>query len=313
MKGLLMGMKEKSKGWLWRELVKYKFIILLVLPGLLFFLIFSYIPMYGVQLAFKEYHVAEGIWGSPFVGFQNFKYAMADQQFWLAFKNTIIISFSRLLFVFPIPIVLSILLNELKARKFKRVIQTVFTFPHFLSWVVIGGMMINLFGSNGAVNNLMALLGLERQQFLADPNMFRPMIYITDIWKEAGWSCIIYLAAITGISPELYEAATVDGANRFHKIWYITLPSIASTIVVLLILSIGNIMNGGFDQIFNLYNPAVYETGDIIDTYIYRTTFQNGGDLGISTAVGLFKSVINLLLLVVANTVSKRFTGSGLY
>ena len=173
--------------------------------------------------------------------------------------------------------------------------------------------MVNMFSSNGAVNNLIAVLGGERVQFLAAPEKFRPMVYLTDIWKESGWSCIIYLAAITGISPEYYEASTVDGANRFHKVLYITLPGIASTISVLLILSIGNIMNGGFDQIFNLYNPAVYETGDIIDTYIYRTTFQTGGDFGISTAVGLFKSVINLLLLTIANTVSRRVTGSSLY
>ncbi len=295
------------------KLVEYRFILLLILPGLIFFAIFSYVPMYGAQLAFKEYIVSEGIWGSPFVGWQNFKYAMSDQQFWLSCRNTLIISFSRLLFVFPIPIVLSLLLNELTNGPFKRVLQTVFTFPHFLSWVVVGGIMVNMLNSNGAVNNLIAVLGGERQQFLASAEGFRPILYLTDAWKESGWSCIIYLAAITGISPEYYEAATVDGANRFHKIWYITLPSIASTIVVLLILSIGNIMNGGFDQIFNLYNPAVYETGDIIDTYIYRTTFQTGGDLGISTAVGLFKSVINLVLLTLTNSASKRFTGNGLY
>ena len=301
----------------WKQIAlkfkEYRFILFLILPGLIYFAIFSYIPMYGVQLAFKEYIYSKGIWGSPFVGLQNFRYAMADQQFWLSWRNTIIISLCRLVFVFPVPIFLSLLLNELSSGAYKRVLQTIFTFPHFLSWIVIGGIMVNMFSSSGAVNNMIAALGGERVQFLAAPEKFRPTVYLTDIWKESGWSCIIYLAAITGISPEYYEAATVDGANRFHKILYITLPGIASTISVLLILSIGNIMNGGFDQIFNLYNPAVYETGDIIDTYIYRTTFQTGGDFGISTAVGLFKSVINLILLTTANMVSRRVSGSSLY
>lgn len=310
---MVSGSRASKWNRLLRRLSEYRFILILILPGLLFFAVFSYVPMYGAQLAFKEYVYSEGIWGSPFVGLQNFQYAMADQQFWLACRNTIIISFSRLIFVFPVPIVLSLMLNELSGGAYKRILQTAFTFPHFLSWVIIGGIMVNMFGTNGAVNNLVALSGGERVQFFAAPESFRSIIYLTDIWKESGWSCIIYLAAITGISPEYYEAATVDGANRFQKILHITIPCISSTILVLLILSIGNIMNGGFDQIFNLYNPAVYETGDIIDTYIYRTTFQSGGDMGISTAVGLFKSTINLVLLTGANMISKRFAGSSLY
>lgn len=295
------------------SILHYKYIYLLILPGLVFYAIFMYGPMYGIQLAFKEYIVSKGIWGSPFIGFDNFKYIIYDSDFWYAFRNTIIISICKLIFVFPAPIIIALALNELVDGTYKRILQTVFTFPHFLSWIVVSGIILNIFGANGAINNLLDMMGLEKQAFLASPQLFRPLLYFTDIWKESGWSCIIYLAAITSINPEIYEAAIVDGVNRWQKMRFITLPGIHSTIVILFILSIGNLMNAGFDQVFNLYNPVVYDVGDIIDTYIYRITFQNSNDLGFSTAVGLFKSIINLVLLLSANKLAKKSTGSGIF
>ena len=191
--------------------------------------------------------------------------------------------------------------------RFKKVLQTVFTLPHFFSWIIISGIVMNLLNYNGAVNNLLAAIGIEKIGFLGTPDLFRPLLYASSIWKEAGWGTIIYLAAISSIDPTLYEAAVVDGANRFHRIRFITWPGIQSTVIILLILSVGGVMNAGFDQIFNLYNPTVYDKGDIIDTYIYRVTFQSIADFGFSTAVGLFKSVINLTLLLSANRFARLF------
>jgi putative aldouronate transport system permease protein len=290
-----------------RAIAKSRYIYLLLAPGLLWYAVFCYGPMYGIQLAFKEFMYNKGIWGSPFVGWQNFNYIVHDDMFWRAFRNTVAISFGSILFTFSIPIVLAILINELSDGRFKKLLQTVYTLPHFFSWIIISGIVMNLLNYNGAVNNLLDLLGVGKIGFMGTPALFRPLLYGSSIWKEAGWGSIIYLAAISSIDPTLYEAAVVDGANRFHRILHITWPGIQSTVIILLILNVGSIMNAGFDQIFNLYNPAVYETGDIIDTYIYRVTFQSISDFGFSTAVGLFKSVINLALLLSANRFARLF------
>ena len=294
-------------------MVKNKYIYLIILPGILFYAIFCYGPMYGVILAFKEYRADLGILHSPFVGFLNYKYVFKDDFFWRAFFNTIIISLGRIVFQFPVPIFLAFLINELRVGKYKRVLQTVMTFPHFLSWIIVSGIFVNILGNEGALNNLISLLGIERQAFLADSGLFRSLLYASDIWKSTGYLSIIYLASITCINPEQYESAYMDGANRLQKMWYITLPGIKSTIIILLILAVGNAMNGGFDQIFNMYNPAVYNVGDIIDTYIYRTTFMEGGDFGFSTAVGLFKSIINFLLLLIADRIAKAVGEQGIF
>jgi putative aldouronate transport system permease protein len=262
--------------------------------------------MYGIQLAFKDFYIKKGIWGSPWVGLDKFRMLMRTVEFWGAFKNTLLISFLKTAIGFPIPIILSIMINEIKSSKLKRTMQTVYTFPHFLSWVILSGIMMNLFGNDGSVNNLIALLGRERAGFLINPGIFRGMLIFTEIWKESGWSCIMYLAAIAAINPELYEGATIDGANRWHKAVYITWPGIRDMAAILLILSIGNAMNANFDQVFNMYNPAVFSSADIIDTYVYRITFQLQADYGFSTAVGLFKGVINFTLLIAANAVVKR-------
>ncbi|MEG6613541.1 ABC transporter permease subunit [Pseudoclostridium thermosuccinogenes] len=298
---------------LFREILLNKYIYLLLLPGVAFYIIFSYIPMYGVTLAFKQFIIKKGILGSPWVGFRNFEYILGEPEFWKVFKNTLIISFGRIITGFPVPIIFAILFNELREGAYKKGLQTVYTFPHFLSWVIIAGIVRNLFSNDGAINNLLFLLGAEKYNFLASNNLFRPLLFITDIWKEAGWSSIIYLATIAGISPELYEAASIDGANRFQRIIHITWPELRSTVVLLLILAVGNCMNAGFDQVYNLYNPLVYDSGDIIDTYVFRITFLTNPDFGVSTAVGLFKSFINMFLLIAADRFLKLIGERGIY
>jgi putative aldouronate transport system permease protein len=251
--------------------------------------------------------------GSPWVGFQNFKYIFVEEKFWLAVKNTIIISFGKIIFGFPAPIILALLINEVWEGKFKKTLQTVFTFPNFLSWIIVAGFITNIFSDTGAINNLLFTLGLSKKAFLADPHLFRPLLYVTDIWKGAGWGSIIYLATISGIDPSLYESASIDGANRFQKMLHITWPGLKSVAVLLLLLSVGNVLNAGFDQVFNLYNPIVYNVGDIIDTYIYRITFQASPNYGVSVAVGLFKSIANFALLFTADRIAKAMGERGIF
>jgi len=270
--------------------------------------------MYGVLLAFKDFKTNLGILRSPWIGLQHFEYIVNDPFFWQAFRNTIFISVGRIIFQFPFPIILAILLNEMVFVRYKKVLQTIYTFPHFLSWVIVAGIVKNFLMLDGPVNKILLLLGLDKPiNFLAIPSIFRPILYATEIWKGAGWNSIIYLAAIATINHELYEAAIVDGANRFRRIIHITLPSIRDTIVLLLLLSIANVMNAGFDQIFNMYNPVVKSISEIIDTYIYNITFLARPDFGYSTAVGLFKSVINLLLLVIGDRCAKALGSRGIF
>lgn len=295
-----------------RAIGRKKYLYILLLPTLLYYLIFQYVPMYGILLAFKQFQFKAGIWGSPWNGLDNFQEIMKQDDFWQAFANTIVISMGRIVFEFPAAIVLALLINEVARDKLKRFYQTVYTFPHFLSWVIISGIMLNFLGEAGVLNQLLAALGLEKKAFLTDPSAFRPLLFLTSIWKEAGWSAIIYLAAIAGINPELYEAAYVDGATRLQRLIAVTWPSIRGTAAILLILAVGNAMNGGFEQIFNLYNPGVYETGDIIDTYLFRSAFESGAGFGITTAIGLFKAIINFGLLYTANFIVKKLGGEGL-
>lgn len=296
---------------LFRTFWKQRYLFILLLPALIFYILFKYVPMYGVILAFKEFHFLRGIWGSQWIGFENFIEVFRLEDFWRAVRNTIYIAGLRLIFEFPAPIVLALMINEIRHRRFKKGIQTVFTFPHFLSWVIISGMLFNLFGDEGSINRVLVSIGLEKTNVLINPETFRLFLVITNIWKEAGWGTIIYLAALSGIDPAQYEAAAIDGANRWHKIKYIDLPGIRPTIVILLILSLGSIMSsggGGFNQIFNLYNAAVYRTGDIIDTFVYRRTFTLGQSYGSSTAIGLFKSVINMILIFSANKLANKLS-----
>lgn len=281
---------------------------------MVFFLIFNYAPLYGIQLAFKKFLYNEGISGSPWIGLKNFQQLWLDREFYNVVKNTIIISFGKILFAFPAPILLALLLNELKNKKYKSIIQSVLYLPHFLSWVIVAGLIYNLISvTNGVMAKVLAdIFQVQQPMIIGNPQYFRLLVYWSNVWKTAGWGTIIYLAAISGIDASLYESAIIDGANRFKQMLYITIPSLSYAIVILLILSIGQVMNGGFDQIFNLYDPGVYKVGDIIDTYVYRIGIQNA-KFEFSTAAGLFKSVINCVLLLSANWIAKRLGHSGIY
>ena len=295
-----------------RDIWQARYIYLLLIPGLLFFIIFHYVPMNGVVLAFKKFNARLGIWGSPSVGWDNFARIFRTPDALTAIKNTFEINLSRLVFQFPAAIILALLLNEMRGTRVKRIYQTVYTFPHFLSWVVVSSILANFLASGGLVNSVISSLGGERINFLADTALFRPLLYMTHNWKEMGWDSIIYMAAIAAIDPTLYEAATVDGAGRLQQVFNVTLPSIRSTIVILFILQVGRIMNAGFEQIFYMQNPAVMKVSDVLDTYIYSITFKATPNYGFSAAVGLFKSVINLAMLLVANFTVKKVSGSGL-
>ena len=299
-----------------KRLNEYKYFYILVLPLLVYYIVFEYVPLYGLLLAFKQFNFAKGIWGSEWIGLDNFREIFRLNDFWIAFRNTIVIAMGRLVFEFPVPIVVALLLNEVRRAGLKKFYQVVYTFPHFLSWVIISGILVNFLGAYGVLNQILDLLGLQKVNLLVDPSHFRALLYGSSLWKDMGWGTIIYLAAIAGINPALYEAASIDGAGRFRQMIHITWPALRSTVVILFILQIGHTMSsggGGFDQIFNLYNPAVYEVADILDTYVYRRTFSVGSSYGTSTAVGLFKSVINFALLIAANRAAKRFGQEGIY
>ena len=310
------GELNPGKRTLWQKIWEHKLLYVMLIPMLAYLLVFCYYPMYGVILAFKDFNFSKGIMGSPLAkmhGFNNFMRLFRDPPFFTALKNTIVISFGRLLFEFPVPVGLALLINEIRSTKYKRVVQTVYTFPHFISWIIVSGLFFNLFSNDGVINQILLLCGLGRQSVLTTPSAFRPLIFISSDWKEMGWSAIIYLATISGINPELYEAARIDGAGRGQLAWHITLPCIRGTIAIMLVMQVANMMNAGFDQLFNLSNVAVREVSDIIDTLIYRKAFSDGTNFGYTTAIGLFKSVINFAMLLLANGLVKKSTGKGIY
>ena len=294
---------------------KYGALTLMFLPVVIYFFIFKYIPMGGIVIAFKDFIVTKGIFGSDWVGMENFNKAFRLATFRRSISNTLTISGLKLLFGFPAPIILALMLNEVTHLRFKKTVQTISYLPHFLSWVVLAGMFQQLLSpNNGPVNAILRdVFGVKESiYFLGSNDYFRGTLIVTDLWKNVGWSSIIYLATIAGIDPTLYEAATVDGATRWQCTRYITIPSLVSTIVIMLILSVGSIMDAGFDQVFNLYNSAVYKTGDIIDTYVYRYGL---GEMKYSfaTAVGLFKNIIAFILVVGTNLTTRRLSGEGIW
>lgn len=303
----------KRMNRLGRQIWKNRAIYGLMIPGLVWFAVFAYGPMSGLLLAFKTYSAKGGIWGSPWCGLENFRYVFRDAAFLRSVFTTLKINIGRLLFQFPVPILLSLLLNECVLKRYKKFAQTIFTFPYFLSWVIVASLVTNTLSMDGLVNNLFAALGLEKVNFLGNNKMFVPILYITENWKSAGWSAIIYLAALSGIDMDQYEAAKLDGASRWQTMLHVTLPNLKPTIIVMLVLSIGNLMTGGFDQIFNLSNPAVADISEILDMYIYRVTFGSVPDFGFSMAISLFRSVMNCLFLIVADRGSKKLGGSGLF
>ena len=268
---------------------------MLAVPMLLLF-IYRYIPMVGIVIAFEKFVPAKGIFRSKWVGLNNFKYMFNQPDSWQVLSNTVIIAVSKIVLNLVVPVIVALLLNEIRSRRFKRTVQTIVYLPHFLSWVILGGILTNVLSLDGIVNRLLQALGMQPVLFLASNATFRPVVIITDVWKEFGFGSVIYLAAITGINETLYEAAEMDGANRLQRVLHVTLPGIMPTVVLMATLSLGNVLNAGFEQIFTLYNPMVYSTGDIIDTYVHRTGLVNA-QYGLATAVGLLKSVVSMVLI----------------
>lgn len=287
---------------------------LMVIPGIIWMLVFCYVPMYWITIAFRQYNIAKPISKAKWVGFDHFTDFFTDEKFLNVMYNTLGISFFKLVIGFPLPILFAILLNELRMVRFKKIVQTISYLPHFLSWVVLGGIVITWLSDTGMLTGLMVQAGLipEPVAFLGEPKYFWVIAIVSDIWKELGWSAIIYLAAIAGVEQELYEAAIVDGAGRFRRIWSITLPCIKGTVAILLILSVSGILNTNFDQILVLKNPLNANASDVIDIYVFRTGIQMGR-FSYATAVGLFKSVISLALLLLANGASKRLNGHSIF
>ncbi len=286
----------------------------MLFPVILWYLVFCYLPMGGVTLAFKNYQYNGGILGSPWIGFEHFRTMGGDKEFWRAFVNTLIFSFGKLVFHFPVPIIFAILLNEIRHPRLKKLFQTVFTFPHFISWVILSGILINMFASNGVINQMLGAMGMEQVSPLVSNTSFRPFIWISNIWKEFGWDSIIYMAALTSIDPQLYEAAEIDGAGRLDKMLHITWPGIRGTACIMFILQIGTIMGGAsFDQIFNLYSSPVFASGDIIDTFVFRQSFEKGINFGYTTAIGLIKSVVGVVMIVIANKTVTKMGEQGLF
>ena len=287
------------------KIVRSKYLIMMIIPAIVFYILFCYVPMYGILMAFKDFKPKLGIMRSPWNGVDNFIKVFEEPKFWLAFRNTLIIGSIKIVISFIGAVTIALLLNELRMIRTKKTIQTIVTFPHFLSWVVVSGFIFSLFAYNGAVNSLVEAMGGNRQNFLADKGFFFGMVFASDVWKEAGWGSIIYLATMAGIPQDQYEAADIDGATRLQKIWHITLPGIKPTAILLLIMSVGGVLSAGFDQILNLGNRLIQEDVNIIDTYIYYHAIVGSDSAGIGTAIGLFKSVISFALVITVDRIAK--------
>ena len=302
-----------SRETFWKNLHRDRQLVFMLIPVVIFFAVFSYYPLYGILIAFKDYSISKGILGSPWAGLRYFRQFFLSPYFGRLLRNTVLISVYSLLWGFPVPIIFALLLNEFKDGKFKRLIQTVSYLPHFISLVVICGILIDIFSpQGGVVNALLYSLTGKRINFFGEPEWFRTMYVGSGVWQEFGWNSIIYLAAITGINPDLYEAARIDGAGRLRQIWHVTLPGIKPTILTLLILNLGNIMSVGYEKIVLLYSPTTYETADVISTYVYRTGLLSQ-QYSYAGAVGLFNSVINIAILVLCNFAGKKLFGVGIW
>lgn len=280
---------------------------LLLLPGMALLIIFSYIPLAGLAIAFQDFKPGHGLFGSDYIGFQWFKYMTELPDIWNVTRNTVIIAALKIVIGFPIPIIFALLLNEVKLNGYKKAIQTIIYLPHFLSWVILSGLIMDVFSLSGLVNQVLMSFGADPIYFLGSNLTFRPLIIGSDIWKNFGWGTVIYMAALSGIDSSLYESASLDGAGRWRQTIHITLPGITNIIILTGILSLGNILNAGFEQIFNMYNPLVMKTGDIIDTYVYRLAFIDAS-WSLSTAVGLIKSVVSTIFISVGYWLAYKFT-----
>ncbi|MEN6315510.1 MAG: ABC transporter permease subunit [Clostridiaceae bacterium] len=296
-----------------KKYITYKSLVLMFLPCLIYYIIFQYLPIYGVTLAFKDFRILDGIAASPWVGLKYFKLTFANAEFWMVFKNTLVISGLKLLFNFPAPILLSLLLNEVRNLRFKKTIQTITYMPHFLSWVVLSGILINFLSpSSGPINMLLVSMGLKPIYFVGSKDWFRQVLVVSSMWKEVGWGTIVYLAALAAVNSELYEAAVLDGAGRLKQTIHITLPAISPVIVIMFIFAVGGIVNDDFDQIYNLYNPAVYSVADVLSTYVYRAGLENM-QYSFATAVGLFKNAVAFVLIIITNFISRKYSDYGLW
>ena len=302
---------KQSIGRFFRYVRRHPMMYLMLIPGLFFLFIYKFAPLYGILIAFKDYNIFAGsnpidaIAKSPWVGFANFERLFNSSEFIKVLANTLIINGMKILFLFPIPIICAILLNEIRNKADRQLSQTASYVPYFFSWVVVFGIFYSLYGSYGVVNNVIAALGHARIKFFTDTGIFRWLLVFTEGWKEIGYNTVIYLAAITGIDIALYEAASVDGANKWKQIWHVTMPGLLPTIVLMFILKVGYILDTGFEQVLVFYNPAVYDVADIIQTYVYRLGMGQM-DFPLSTALGLFNSVVAFVLIVLANMISKK-------
>ena len=294
---------------MWKGRYMYAF----VLPGLLYFLIYKYVPLIGAVIAFKDYSVFRGFQNSPWVGWKHFERIFDNPEVIQVLINTLVLSFLQIAFAFPAPILLAVMLNEVRWEWLKRSLQSIVYLPHFLSWVVVVGLFTIFLRSEGLINHMLGhWFGIDSIPFLQMPSLFKPLLVLEVIWKETGWSTIIFLAALAGVNPELYEAAVADGAGRLRRIWHITLPAIRGTVVILLILRLGTVLDNGFEQVFLMLNPYVMDVGNVLDTYVYYKGIEQS-NFSFATAVGLFKSVVGLVLVVGANQLAKKFGGEGIY
>ncbi|RSL35341.1 sugar ABC transporter permease [Salibacterium salarium] len=305
--------KTEKRIALKKSIKKNKWIYLMILPGILYFFIYKYVPMFGLIISFQDYKPYEGIMGSEWVGLEHFKRLFSDPDFWMIFKNTLILFALQIIIFFPIPIILSLMLNEVRQMYLKRSVQTLIYIPHFMSWVIIVSISyVLLTMDNGIVNGTLEAMGRQEVNFLLNPDWFRPMYVLQVIWREAGWGTIIFLAAISAVDVQLYEAARMDGANRFRQMWHITLPAIKGVIIILLILKIGDVLELGFEHVYLLLNASNREVAEIFDTYVYTAGLKQG-QFSYSTAVGFFKGLVGLVLVIGANWLAKKAGEEGVY
>lgn len=297
-----------------KDIARTKYLQLLALPGIIYFIIFQYVPMYGVIIAFKNYRIQDGIWGSQWVGLQYFFKFFNHPNFWRLIWNTLILNIYHLIFVFPIPIAFALLLNEVRNKFYKRFVQTVSYLPHFISLpAIIGILVMFLSPTDGVINGILQkVFGMEPIYFMAEPGWFRPLYILSDIWTGIGWGAIIYIAALSNVNQELYESATIDGATRLRMIWSISIPSIAPTIIIMLLLQIGKLMSLGADKVLLMQSPLTYETSDVISTFVYRRGLQYA-EYSFTTAVSVFNSIINIIILTIANTVTRKVSENSLW
>jgi putative aldouronate transport system permease protein len=303
----------KRSGLGWRRVAKSKYLLLMFLPCLLYYVIFKYLPMVGIVISFKDYSLYKGIWESNWVGLKYYKMFFNSPDFWVLLRNTFLLGIYKLIFGFPAPILLALLLNEVKNVLFKRFVQTVSYLPHFISNVVVAGMVVMFLSpSTGFVNKMIASIGFQPIHFMIQPNLFRFIYVGSEVWQHIGWEAIIYLAALTSIDPALYEAADIDGASRLRKLWNVTLPGISTTIIILFILNVGRVLEIGFEKVFLLYNPATYSTADILSTYVYRTGLVSG-NFSYAAAIDMFTGVVCLFFIYTTNALSRRISQTSLW